>query len=214
MTTIFYSIKELYVENGLEPPKEQCACVTINMRFRYKQPVDYSSLGFFSGLVPIEFAPPNGKYEDIWNESKLCDSMIQERSDMKSGALFMDLIDHEHLSEVNKLFEDESSTLEEALRHTQAASKCDIYVSNIGTYLINAKRPEPRKPFELKELYYGDTLNSTPSGGCAFIYHLGLWDDELMFLNTSDKARIAPKYSDRLMGLLENLFNSIADSTD
>ena len=211
MSAIFYSFKDLYQENGLEAPKELCACVTINMRFRYKQPVDYSNVGFFSGLVPIELKL--GKYEDIWADSKHCDEVIQAQSDMKSGALFMDLFDHEHHDEINRLFET-CESLEDAQRHMQANSKYDVFVSNIGTYLINAKRQEPKKPFELKELYYGDSLNSTPSRDSGLIYHLGLWNDELMFLNTTDKAIIASRYSDRLMNLLENLLNTIADSTD
>ena len=131
---------------------------------------------------------------------------------MKSGALFMDLFDHEHHEEINKLFET-CSSLEDAQRHMQAESRYDVFVSNIGTYLVNAKRQEPKKPFELKELYYGDSLNSSPSRDSGFIYHLGLWNDELMFLNTTDKAIIASRYSDRLMDLLENLLNTVADST-
>jgi hypothetical protein len=214
MAAIFYSIKDLYIENGLEAPKELCACISINMRFRYKQPVDYSSVGYFSGLIPIEVEYPKfGQYENIWTDSKYWDEIIHESTDLESGAIFVDICDYELHKEINRLFET-SGSLEEVCHKMQSSSRWDVFVSNIGTYLCNKKRQEPTKPFALKEIYYADSLNSSPSRDNSLIFHLGLWNDELMFMNTSDKARIAPHFTDRLMGLLEGLLNDLADKSD
>ena len=83
MSCIYYSIRDFYVENGLEPPREVFTSITLNMRFRLTPKVDFASPGYFSGLIPIQTDYPRfGLYEDLWSDSKYWDDLIRERTDV------------------------------------------------------------------------------------------------------------------------------------
>lgn len=210
MACIFYTIRDLYVENGLEAPRDVFTCISVNMRFRLRPQVDFSSPGYFSGLIPIQTEYPQfGRYEDIWSDSKYWDELIRSHTDMSTGALFVEICDDEGHQQVDEMFE-KAKNLYEVCGKLQSHSRQDVFMSNIGRYLCNSKRQDPPGPYKLAEIYYADSLSARPAINNALIYHSGLWNDELMFMISSDRTRLAAEHTDRLVDLLERLLNRLA----
>lgn len=213
MASIFYSIRDFYVENGLEPARDTCSAISMNMRFRLPNKVDFASPGFFSGLIPIQAEYPRfGRYQDFTADAKYLDELIRKGTEQTNGSIFIDILDENEQTFVNQIFERNRHDLAQVCTRLQQRSMTDVVVSNIGTYLCTNKRQEPNGPFQINEIYYADSMSSVPSRDTSLIYHAALWNDEIMFMVSSDRARLASFYSDRLVTLLEKFLNKTAAS--
>lgn len=203
MTCLFYSLKQLYDEHGIQMPEEIVFGVSANLRFRLKTNVDYSSIGYFSSLATIETEYPKfGRYDDVWSDAAYLNKLICEYTDTQSGAVFSDLYGLESIRSTNELFE-ATSDLKQIVKGLEPDIKWDIIASNIGTYLINSKEQNPSRPFQIKEIYFSDTLNSNPPIDTSFLVHLTFWHGQLMFMISSNKSGIDSVHVDRLVELFE-----------
>lgn len=202
---LFYAIKDLYDENCLEMPAEVAFGVTANLRIRFRKKVDFSEMGFFSALTLIETEYPHfGRYKDIWADAKYLDQLIGEATDVKSGALFAELYNFESVNHINSLLESGSNL---ALLKSYAVT--DVCTSNAGTYVSTQKKQNPMRPFEIKELYFTDSVRSENPID-IFLNHVLCWNDQLHFMISSNKSAIDSDYADRLVCLLEKRLNDLS----
>lgn len=212
MVSLFYSIKDWYKENNLLVPKNIRFGVSSNLRFRLEPKVDFSSIGYFSTLMGIDLEYPNfGKYENIWKDSKYVDELIGEMSRVDTGAIFADSHNYQATKEVNNLFETIADK-KEICKILNSNSKWDIIASNIGTYLCKNKTQNPLGPFKIEEVYFTDSLNSEPAIDSSLLLHITYWNDQLMFMISSNKSSIDSQKIIRLVDLYENFLISIAEN--
>lgn len=210
MGCLFYSIRDLYKENDLAEPINVKFGVSTNLRFRFKPNLDFSSLGYYSTLISINTQYPRfGKYQDLMEDAKYLDGLIAENASVESGSIFSNSHNFKEIDHLKNLFKS-NSDLKRVCSILNEESTWDVIVSNIGNYLGNKKEQCPANPFKIQEIYFSDSLNSDPPVDAAMLLHITHWNDQLMFMVSSNKSAIASSHIDRLLDLFQKRLNLLS----
>lgn len=200
---ILYALRELYLENGLKFPCDLSCGVPANLRLRYKPNLDFSHVRFQVCLTRYNLSYPIfGDFKDLWSDASYINNQIEKCTCMEDGSLFSITHANDQLEDLNL---DESDLIK-----LREANHFDLILSNIGTYVSDRKKQFPG-PFQIKELYHGDSQNSSPNIIAALIFHVCSWNDELQILLSSNKHSIGSAYIDRLVYLIEKIFINSGD---
>ena len=195
-TSLFYALRQLYVENGLEFPKEAASNFAANLRFRYKEKLDFSKMGIHICGISITTEQKGfGEFKDIWEDSKYIDKLVKEKTSVETGSIFA--FSHSE-AVLNR------TTIENDLTHENVST--DLALSNLGNY-VNDNVKVFDGPFEIKEVYFGDSIVSYPNVCCACIFFLLSWRGEFMVRLSTNRRYMHAKYADRLMHIFEEIFH-------
>jgi hypothetical protein len=207
---LFYALRDLYAENQLEMPKDVSFGIAANLRFRMSPKINYSSLRNFSSLSYISAYHPNfGAYENAWKDAEHLNSLIAKSTNMETGTVLSEQFSFESINAINELF-DRSSNLKEICSLLNEKSEVDVIISNAGTYLQNEQLEKLKTPFEIKEIYFTDSMNSSPSLDACVLAHLSYWKNQLMFMLTFNKSDINSAAANRLTKLFQSNLEKFA----
>lgn len=211
MACFYYSIQKLYKENNLPDPIDVKFGVAANLRIRLDPILDFSNLGYFSCLVPINTVYPKfGKYENLFDDARYLDKIINELTSVESGSIFNESHNFRATSEINDLFE-KTNCIDDFCSMLNSNSTWDVMISNVGTYLTKQKRQNQKKPFKLKEIYFTDTQNTYPCIDATILIHLITWNNQLMFMISSNKSGISSESFERLIKIFKSFLLELID---
>ena len=205
-TAALYAMRDLYQENGLEFPKRISIEIPASLRVRYEPNLEFYHCGLHTVMVIFSTEEDKfGDFKDFWRDAKYVHDKIHEYTSAETGSLFS-MTHNEELDEFNKVFSNTQS-LQEAKNILRDGVMCDIAVSNLGKFVNDTVSVFPG-PFDIKEVYCTDPLNSDPSISPAIVIHLFFWRGEIMIELGANKWSIGTKYFNRYKELFLNTLNS------
>ena len=128
---VFYALRDLYLENGLEFPKVVTCGNTANMRMRYNPNMSFSDMRFQVCITDLTLNQDNLS-GDFWKDATYMHDKIQEITDIDIGILFLGSHDEEYLKNTNETF-NKCSSLSEACEKLSKKNLSDLGLSNIGS---------------------------------------------------------------------------------
>jgi len=126
------------------------------------------------------------------------------------GTVLSEHFNFDSINATNELFE-QSSNVKEACLILNEKSDVDVVISNAGTYLQDEKLEKLQSPFEIKEIYFTDSMNSNPPIDACILVHLSYWKGELMFMLTFNKAGFDSVWANRFTRLFESSLEKVSD---
>jgi hypothetical protein len=207
-TSLFYALKELYIENGLEFPKKLLIELAASLRVRYQPVLDFSNCRFHTVAVlfPVD-ENLFGEYVDFWQDARYIHGLIAENTSTETGTLFSLSHSDSETDAFNNVFAD-NETYDDVCRVLSTEVACDVVISNLGRFNNDNAKVFPG-PLKIKELYCTDSLNSKPTISAAMVVHTLFWQDEIMFQIGANKHSIGSAYLQRLKEIYLNLVNII-----
>ena len=117
---------------------------------------------------------------------------------------------HSGLEQFCQVFADrwKNGPLEEAREILNHEITCDLVISNLGTFVNDAKKVLDG-PIDIKEIYCTDSLNSKPRVVPAIYYHMLFWRGEIMAQYGCNMETFGRKYVERYKELYLNVINSL-----
>ena len=202
---IVYALRDLYEENGLVFPSDLICGLPANLRIRYQPNLDFSHIRFQVCLAHFNLSRPNfGDFNDIWADARHVNELVEKCTSMEDGSLFLGTHDFESIDLFNRMFKECVDDEERACKTMNKTNHCDLILSNLGTY-VSSRKKIFQGPFDIKEVYHGDSLQSSPNVISALIFHITFWNREIQILLSSNKSAMGTKYSERLINLLEQI---------
>ena len=202
-----YALNDLYAENNLAFPKCLRFKLPANLRIRVSPAMSLSNMRHLINLLEFTLdSPAFGDFRDIWTDSAEINKQIDAVVNMEDGSFFTASHDFQEFEEFFSLVQDPSMTLEEILTKCAEVKDCDFMLSNIGTYAYeHAKQSSSAQegPLLTKEIYFGDSLSSFPATGSGLLVHSCLWNNQLMFQVSANKASIDSAHVDRFVELFK-----------
>jgi hypothetical protein len=193
VAAFFYSLKVLYQEKGLKMPKDVSTYIMVSLRFRFLPNIDFSHIRDCTSGFNLELEFPNfGKYESFSDDCKLIDKLVLKNINDKTN---LDWILNEDTKQIDELYKTNPESMNSVLDNER---QCDVLISNNGTWVSDRKNVI-KGPMKIKELYYGDSLNSYPTMNIPFILHMHTFNNRLMIQLSSNRGRITSIYSDRFI---------------
>ena len=182
-----------------------------NLRFRVQPNIDFSHIRSLTTYLDPKIPYPKfGRFENIWQDTKVIDEVIANATDLESGAIFKNSHNFEGAQEINDLFAS-TNNRSYLMNCMSSISDSDMFMSNTGTYVFNRKKQSPSKPFKIVETYFTDSMCDTRTCLLASLnYHVSYWNGKLMFALCSNKAGIGNAFTERLVQFYkENLYKSV-----
>lgn len=182
-----------------------------NLRFRVEPNINFSHIRSLTTYLNTKIPYPDfGRFENVWQDTKLLDDLIANATDLNSGAIFKNSHNFEDAQKINDLFSSTSDT-NYLMNCMHSISDSDMFISNTGTYVFNRKKQMPSEPFKIVETYFTDSMCNTRTCLLASLcYHVSYWDGKLMFALCSNKAGIGNAFTERLVHFYkENLYKSV-----
>lgn len=174
----FYTFKKLYDENKIELPKRFTLDFPINLRMRLQPNVPFSTPRIFITFVtPATEEKHYGQFTDFWNDSKYIQTLVEESSDMKTGAA---------LAFLYRSIDPSYSETEE--------SSVDFCLSNLGAFVNNSAELFPG-PIDIEEMYCSDSLKYYPDAFFSAQVHVYFWKGQLMLQFGANKAYFVPFFA-------------------
>jgi hypothetical protein len=198
-TALFYALKELYDENGLDFPKKLLIELAASLRVRYQPVLDFANCRLQTVVVifPVD-ENSFGEFKDFWKDAVYIHGLVQENTSADTGTLFS--VSHSgQLDAFNQVFA-EAESLNDVCNILTNEVLCDVAVSNLGTFVNDTVKVFPG-PLDIKELYCTDPLNSAPAISPAVVIHKFFWRGEIMCEFGANKYSIGSAYIERFKEL-------------
>ena len=205
-TAALYAMKSLYDELDLEFPKRLSIELPASLRIRYQPNLEFYNCGHHNASVNFlteegEF----GDFKDFWKDAKYIHYKIQENTNTETGSIFAMSHENSQIESLEKILS-MTQNIEEAKHIFNNNVLFDLPVSNLGRY-VNDKVPVFPGPFDIKEIYCTDSLNSYPKVTMAIIIHVFYWRGELMIEIGANKSSLGTTYFKKFKEHFLNILN-------
>lgn len=206
---IFFALEDLYSKIGIEFPSRLSSGVSVNYRLRYEPNLDFSHMKTHVGLIKINM----DMSQNIWELSRSIDSNIEQATSTESGALLLgshDFESYEKSIEQHKAYIDGDKS-EQLCQEMRKEFDFHVAFSNLGKWVHDRKgRNSEGKQLKIDQIYYGDSLDSSPFILVPLIFHTIYWNGELQFLLSSNKSDISSEYCDQLVEFYKSVVINLA----
>lgn len=183
-TAMMYSMKRLYVENGLQFASCFPVEFAMNLRMRFKPNIPLEACRFMVTFGEDEIILCES--EDFATDCQNMQTLVDKCSSVQTGAVFADIY--------NTL----NSSLEPEHNYT------DICLSNLGTFVSDSKDIVDG-PLKIKEIYCSDSMHLYPHLGLALQVHVIFWKGEINVQFGANKRYFTIGYSKRFVELLREV---------
>jgi hypothetical protein len=223
LTALFFkSLREIFVENSVDFPKEVSFGLPVCLRFRYQPKMDLSHITHQIIYTEINLDYSNESiFDDPWFHSDKIRKQVEIHADLSKSHMFFISHNFKFLDEANTTlydlladvgFDGTSESLCQKVHDLEARSS-RFSISNIGKWVYDDKKTNLNKgAFQIDELYIGDTFTSTPAIGNILECFVSYWNDELDILISSNKSAFSSAYSNRFAQIFTDNFSKLLNS--
>lgn len=213
LTSFFYTIglyalKELYEQKNIKFPDDILIDIAASLRVRYNPILNFSDVRTHVAIIDFALNSKKfGKYNNFWEDAKILNKLIQEKTDINQGILFSTTHDIEGLKEFNRIFNRKKS-VHEILTEASIETQCDFAYSNLGSY-VNDTVNIVSGPLTIKEIYCSDSLQSNPPMSIGIIHHIIFWKGEMMLQFGANKSKISSVNMNKYIENYKNQMNKV-----
>jgi hypothetical protein len=212
-TIVVTALRQLYIEHGLEFPKEVSLSFPLNMRWRYDPPLDLSDMSYqvVAFRFDLTYERSVEQFDNFWQHAEFMNAAMKEQVDLNKGFLFTNTHNFSAIDSMNKICREslaksnfdgfDSAACEEPSRQ----KGYDLGISNIGSWVYKNKKVN-KGAFELNEVYFGDSVATAPCFGIPCIVFINFWNQELDILVCSNKHAFGSVYANRFTELIQACF--------